>query len=477
MSAPPAPGIVATLRDAFRTPAGVAGGAMLLVLISMLVIVPIYAPFDVVQSWTNFDRWEDNPSAAAPEWVDVFTSGTLPRTAILDQDDFRKIRYISEDFNARSVVLRTTFDFNYDDFPSELVLWTWTQFAAQSPIVNITFERPDGEKVYLLQMIPTTRAPGRDYYPLSNPTLDPRIEPVLTNFRSWAITRFNATDVAHPRTEVTLFARGGEEMLDPKRAQVLQGRYTIQIAADTFVNEDDIDAKFIVYGKVFGLAGTDKLRRDLLLGIMWGAPVALAFGFIAAVVIVLVQAFLGVLSAWYGGRIDGFIQRAADFFLIIPILPILILIGYIWRPTIALILLIIVGLGFVGQSTKVIRSIALQVKEEQFVESAQSYGAGRMRILLRHIFPRALPYTFALIALSVPSYIFLEASLAFLGVSDAALPTWGDLMGDAYAEQAINNGWWWWVTLPASGIIFTTVAFALLGYSFDRVLNPRLREQ
>jgi peptide/nickel transport system permease protein len=97
--------------------------------------------------------------------------------------------------------------------------------------------------------------------------------------------------------------------------------------------------------------------------------------------------------------------------------------------------------------------------------------------LFRHILPRLLPYTFALIALSVPSFIFLEASLSFLGLGDPLLPTWGSILGNAYNGSAPFRGFWWWIAFPAGGIVFATVAFALLGYSFDKVLNPRLREE
>ncbi len=133
--------------------------------------------------------------------------------------------------------------------------------------------------------------------------------------------------------------------------------------------------------------------------------------------------------------------------------------------------------SLLGGATKVVRSIVMQVKEEQYVEIAQSYGASRVRIVLKHILPRTLPYSFALIALAVPSYIFLEAALSFLGLGDPILPTWGAIMGEAQRAGALLNGLWWWISFPALGILFTTVAFALLGYSFDKVLNPRLREE
>jgi peptide/nickel transport system permease protein len=137
----------------------------------------------------------------------------------------------------------------------------------------------------------------------------------------------------------------------------------------------------------------------------------------------------------------------------------------------------LVVFGIVGSTTKVVRSIVLQIKEEQFIEAAQSYGASRGRILFKYIIPRIMPYTFALVALSVPAFIFVEASLSFLGLGDPVLPTWGAIIGEAYTQGALFYGWWWWIIFPSAGIIYTTIGFALLGYAFDKVLNPRLREE
>jgi peptide/nickel transport system permease protein len=232
-----------------------------------------------------------------------------------------------------------------------------------------------------------------------------------------------------------------------------------------------------MYGTVFGLAGTDDRRRDLMVGILWGAPVALAFGVAAGAVVVLVQTILGALGGWYGGATDEAIQRATDIFLILPILPILIVISLFYRPGIWVILFVVVAFGIVGSTTKVVRSIVLQIREEQFIEAAQAYGASRLRILFRYIMPRVMPYVFALVALSVPAFIFLEASLSFLGLGDPTLPTWGALLGDAYNGSALFYGYWWWVAFPTIGIVYTAVGFALLGYAFDKVINPRLREE
>ncbi len=445
---------------------------MLALLIAMVIVVPIYAPYDVVRTWADIKAWEENPTAAAPAWTDYFTSSRLPPTLIAREGDFRKGGAWSDIFGIGLLSLEVRFNFNFDDFPSELTMWVYATYANVSPIITVELERPDGEFVQLMSK--AAERQGANKYPYSKTALMPQ---TLKNIRTWAMTQHNATDVAHPKPEVSLFAVAGEDMLDPNRARVLRGEYKVRAEILSFGAEDVVDGKFVIFGKIFGVAGTDNLRRDLLTGLLWGAPIALVFGVVAALVIVMVQTIFGAISAWYGGRVDELIQRAADFNLVLPLLPILIIISLFYTPGIWWILGVLILFGIVGSTTKVIRSLVLQVREEQFIESALSYGASRPRVLFKHIIPRVMPYTFALIALSVPAYIFLEASLSFLGLGDPVLPTWGSLMGSASRANAMFNGFWWWISLPAAAIVFTTVAFALLGYSFDKVLNPRLREQ
>src|SRR3970282_1910022 len=99
----------------------------------------------------------------------------------------------------------------------------------------------------------------------------------------------------------TLFAQVGPEMLIPTSAQVMKGRYTLQFHINAFSSVDEVDVKFLASGTVYGLAGTDSQRRDLMVGLLWGAPVALAFGTAAALLTVFAQVILGALGAYNGG--------------------------------------------------------------------------------------------------------------------------------------------------------------------------------
>lgn len=487
----PITGLRSVLSEVARTRTGIVGFSMIGFLLVLVLAVPFVAPFDVVREWGNRQAWLDNPRDAAPEWTElfsgqkqlrsmIFSACYTPKTIPVSNASVREpcpggpwtklVSRVTGFGNYTFITMKYTFSYTADVFPTEMSMSVWIDYGANAPLLLVNWTRPDGVFFNLLQAVPAQRAPAANFYPVS---INPGIK---EDVRTWARSNFNATDVSLIRPEVTLFAEAGPDMLDTAKAVLLKGAYTLDVellAAGTV----GMDAKAIIFGTVFGVAGTDSNRRDLLIGLLWGAPVALAFGTVAAVVIVVLQILLGALATWYGGWWDEVIQRGADILLILPLLPILLLIAIVYAPSIWLILLVLVAFGFVGSTTKVARSIVLQVKEEAYIESAISYGASRSRILFKHILPRLLPYTFALIALSVPSYIFLEASLSFLGLGDPLLPTWGSILGQAYNGNAAFRGFWWWISFPAGGIVFATVAFALLGYSFDKVLNPRLREQ
>ncbi len=487
----PVLGFRGALREALRMKTGLVGFGMLITLVALAVAVPLYAPYNVVRAWGSLSPWVDNPRLAAPEWSDIFAAKKLARTILVSPcytpdsvpiskdtgpercpgGSWSRIAIRVEVFgNLTYITMTRKFTFSADDFPSELRFVAWAKYGATASRITVNWTRPDGSYVVLLEDAPNRRAPAANNYPVS------QMASVQGDIRQWAITKFNATDSDLIRPEVTLFAVAGPSMLTPASATVLRGEYILQITMVAF-GEGGLDAKAIVYGTVFGLAGTDSHRRDLLVGLLWGAPVALSFASAAAIVIVLLQTVLGAIATWFGGWYDELVQRASDVLLIIPLLPILILISIVYEPGIWSILLVLVAFGFVGSTSKIARSIVLQVKEEPYIESAISYGASRTRILFKHILPRLLPYTFALITLSVPTFIFLEASLSFLGLGDPILPTWGSILGEAYGGSAPFLGFWWWILFPAGGIVFATIAFSLLGYSFDKVLNPRLREE
>ena len=106
---------------------------------------------------------------------------------------------------------------------------------------------------------------------------------------------------------------------------------------------------------------------------------------------------------------------------------------------------------------------------------AIDYGAGNLRIVLRYMVPRVIPILVPQFVLLIPSLVFLEAALAFVGLGDPVLPTWGKVLNDAFQSGALYKGYYHWVIMPSIFLILTGLGFAMLGYALDRIFNPRLR--
>jgi peptide/nickel transport system permease protein len=141
------------------------------------------------------------------------------------------------------------------------------------------------------------------------------------------------------------------------------------------------------------------------------------------------------------------------------------------------ILTAVIILSIFGQGIKTFRAVFLQVKESPYIEAARAYGAGSTRIILQYMVPRLIPMLIPQFIVLIPSYVFLEASLAILGLGDPTLPTWGKIIQDAEANGALYQGWYYWVIEPSVLLMMTGLAFSLVGYALDRVFNPRLRGQ
>jgi peptide/nickel transport system permease protein len=284
--------------------------------------------------------------------------------------------------------------------------------------------------------------------------------------QDWTLER-RLGQVAH----VGLFA-------DPAAGDVpraLPGQYRLEIEAVLFEPESTLDATLVSYGRVHGIAGTDHQRRDLTVALLWGTPVALAFGLIAAVGTTFATLVIAAAGVWFGGWLDALIQRVTEVNMILPVLPILVMVGTLYSTSIWLMLGVVVAFGVFSASIKMYRSMLLPIREAPYIEAARAYGAGNARIILRYMIPRILPVLIPNFVTLIPSFVFLEASLAVLGLGDPQLPTWGKVMNDAQVESALYHGYYYWVVGPAALLMLTGLGFAMLGFALDRIFNPRLR--
>jgi peptide/nickel transport system permease protein len=151
------------------------------------------------------------------------------------------------------------------------------------------------------------------------------------------------------------------------------------------------------------------------------------------------------------------------------------MVGTFYSRSIWVILGVVILLSIFGAGIKSYRAIFLQVKESPYIEAARAYGAGNLRIIVQYMIPRIVPLLIPQLVVLIPSYVFLEATLAVLGLGDPVLPTWGKVIDDANRNGALFNGYYYWVLQPAALLIVTGLGFAMVGFALDRVFNPRLR--
>lgn len=442
------------LRSNIKLLTGYPSAVIGLVIIFLLVALAIYAVVtmplqEAITLWRAGEGiWQDTPRNAAPAWLNLFRREKLPVTQVFDSTQLPEAK-TRQDLGGGLTEIRIVFpfEFNYDGFPQEINIFTTATFRQSRPNLNMTWITPDGREI-----------------PLGNATLR-----ATESFRLGQDTRLTRR-LGGRSAEIGLFA-------DPNSStpRVLKGTYQLVLEGLVFEEGADIDAKLVVYGQLHGLAGTDHLRRDLMVSLLWGTPIALAMGFVAAVGATVSTMVIAAIGTWYGGWIDGLIRRITEVNLILPILPILIMIGTLYSRSLAVIMGLFVLLSIFSGGILTYRALFLQIKEAPYIEGARSYSASNMRIVFRYMVPRVLPVLIPQFVTLIPSFVFLEANLAVLGLGDPLLPTWGKVLWEAEANGALFNGHYYWVLAPSVMLLITGLGFSMLGFTLDRIFNPRLR--
>lgn len=245
-------------------------------------------------------------------------------------------------------------------------------------------------------------------------------------------------------------------------------------AVETTIYIDDLNLD--IYGNAYGLMGTDHEGNDLFAQLVHGTRISLVLGLSVSVMTVVLGLTVGLAAGYLGGVADQILMRFNDLMLCLPTLPLLIVLAAVLGTSIENLMILLVLLGWNGFA-RVVRSMALSIKTRPFVEAAKAVGAGSGHVILRHIIPNVMPLVYVSLATSVPGAITAEASLSWLGFFDPSRMSWGRMLYNishigGTAQVAVNP---WWVILPGIFISLMAVAFILLGYALDEILNPRLR--
>lgn len=221
------------------------------------------------------------------------------------------------------------------------------------------------------------------------------------------------------------------------------------------------------------LLGSDSLGRDVAAGIAHGAKTSLFIGLLATVVAVGFGTVVGGLAGYYGGIIDDLLMRTTEMFQTIPSFVFAILLVAIMKPSIESIVIAIAVVSWPAVA-RLVRGEFLSMKNREFVQACHTLGMGDVRIMLREILPNCVSPIIVIGSLMVATAILIESGLAFLGLGDPNIMSWGFQVG---AGRTLLRSAWWVVTFPGIAILLTVLSINLVGEGLNDALNPRLRER
>ncbi len=221
------------------------------------------------------------------------------------------------------------------------------------------------------------------------------------------------------------------------------------------------------------LLGSDTLGRDVAAGILHGAKTSLMIGLIATLAAVFIGIFMGALAGYYGGLIDDMLMRVTEIFQTIPSFVFAILLVAIMKPSIESIVIAITVVSWPGVA-RLVRGEFLSLKNREFVQACHTLGMGDFQIMMREILPNCLSPIIVIGSLMVATAILIESGLAFLGLGDPNIMSWGFQIG---AGRTMLRSAWWVCTFPGLAILATVLAINLVGEGLNDALNPRLRDR
>ncbi|ELY94692.1 binding-protein-dependent transport system inner membrane protein [Natrialba chahannaoensis JCM 10990] len=215
--------------------------------------------------------------------------------------------------------------------------------------------------------------------------------------------------------------------------------------------------------------GTTHEGKDILVSVIYGMEVSMQVGLIAAMITITIAAIVGVSAAYFGGWIDAVLMRYVDIQITFPTFFLYLMIVYLYGGSLFSMIVIFGLLGW-GGIARIVRSEALQRREEEYVLAAKNAGASSFWTMRRHLLPNVSNSVITAVTLLIPGLILFEASLAFLGLGDPTVPSWGEVIASGRDDLEYA---WWISTIPGVFLFFTILAFNFIGDALRDALDPR----
>ena len=221
------------------------------------------------------------------------------------------------------------------------------------------------------------------------------------------------------------------------------------------------------------LLGSDTLGKDGAARIAHGAKTSILIGLLATIAAVFIGIIFGALAGYYGGVIDDALMRVTEIFQTIPSFVFAILLVAIMKPSIESIVIAITVVSWPAVA-RLVRGEFMSLKNREFVQACHTLGMNDSRIMMREILPNCLSPVIVIGSLMVATAILIESGLAFLGLGDPNIMSWGFQIG---AGRTMLRSAWWVCTFPGIAILITVLAINLVGEGLNDAFNPRLRER
>lgn len=443
---------------------GMIGLSILIISILISLFEPLILTYkEAPKRWRDINYWQDNPVSAPPIWLNFFQKEKASITANIEAISF-ETNYIDNQLNYKILF---EYDYNFDKPPVDLIFHL--NIKGNTGLIWKVI-RPDKESIILYDGL---------YNAYGNLRISAFNDSKNRIFRFYreSVPKFLARqlDAITTNPMTILFNTKKNDMAENFLS--LKGIYKFEITGKISDSNSEVDNPYMVLvGSMSGLMGTDNMKRDIFSGLISGLKWALFIGIATSFIAVIIGVMYGIISAYFGGFVDGFMQFIYQIFIGIPVLPVMIVMSAIFKPSIWTMIAMMILFSWTG-SVMTVRSMAMQLKEETYIEAARTIGAGHFRIIFNHLTPLLLPFSFASMALAVPSAIVYESSLSLLGFGDATIVTWGQILHDAMKGSAVLSGLWWWIIPPGILIAVLGMSFAFLGFALDKILHPKLRNR
>ena len=214
--------------------------------------------------------------------------------------------------------------------------------------------------------------------------------------------------------------------------------------------------------------GTTSGGRDVFNSVIHGMTISMQIGFITTTIVAAIGISFGTVSAYSGGWVDETLMRFVDVVISFPTLPFYLLILYSFGASLAMFILVFAVFAW-GSTARYVRSKALSISEEEFIKASRISGASTRRVIRGHVVPNTASSIITQLTLLIPAFLLAEAQIAFLGLGDSEVPSWGQLISQGRTDLDVAP---WIVMVPGMALFLTILAFNFLGDALLDALNP-----